>query len=111
MRVLLDECVPARVKQLLTGHAVQTVSEVGWRGRKDELLLEVASQRFDVIVTVDRRFANRSLASQFRIHVLIVRLPNNAIDSFRKVRDQLQTAVSEAKPGTVATLWGSHASS
>ena len=30
MRVLLDECLPRRLKQSISGHEVATVPEMGW---------------------------------------------------------------------------------
>ena len=39
MRVLIDECVPRRVRTHLPGHDVHTVPEMGWSGKKDGELL------------------------------------------------------------------------
>ena len=54
MRVLLDECLPRRLKGSITGHQVVTVPEAGWAGRSNGELLDHARERFDVFVTVDR---------------------------------------------------------
>jgi predicted nuclease of predicted toxin-antitoxin system len=35
MRVLLDECLPERLKEELPGHEVRTAREAGLAGRKD----------------------------------------------------------------------------
>lgn len=32
MRVLLDECVPRKLRRELPGHEVRTVAEMGWAG-------------------------------------------------------------------------------
>lgn len=32
MRVLLDECLPKRLKRYLAGHEVETVTQAGWAG-------------------------------------------------------------------------------
>ena len=53
MRVLLDECLPQSLKSAIRGHAVQTVPEAGWAGRSNGELLLLASEKFDVFVTVD----------------------------------------------------------
>ena len=53
MKLLLDECVPRKVKFLLAadGHECQTAGEAGLAGKENgELLLE-AEKRFDVVVT------------------------------------------------------------
>ena len=39
MRILLDECVPRRLRAELTGHDVHTVPEMGWSGKKNGELL------------------------------------------------------------------------
>jgi predicted nuclease of predicted toxin-antitoxin system len=55
MRVLIDECVPRRVRTHLPGHDVHTVPEMGWAGKKDgELLGLMAGDGFEVLLTVDQ---------------------------------------------------------
>jgi len=39
MRVLLDECLPARLRLDLPGHEVATVPQAGWAGIKNGKLL------------------------------------------------------------------------
>jgi hypothetical protein len=53
MRVLLDECVPKRLRTELTAHAV-TVAEMGWSGIKNGQLLPRAAAEFDCFLTIDR---------------------------------------------------------
>jgi predicted nuclease of predicted toxin-antitoxin system len=55
VRILLDECVPSRLKAAFPGQAVQTVTEAGWRTSKDRPLLLFAQERFDLLVTIDRK--------------------------------------------------------
>jgi hypothetical protein len=55
MRILLDECVPRRLRQELPAHDIRTVPEMGWSGKKNgELLQLMVGQGFDVLLTVDR---------------------------------------------------------
>ena len=50
MRILLDECLPARLRRALPGHDVQTVQGRGWAGIKNgELLRRAVEERFDII--------------------------------------------------------------
>ena len=67
MRILLDECVPARLKRAFPGHAVRTVTESGWRTSKDRPLLTFAQERFDVFVTVDRQLEIENDLTRFRL--------------------------------------------
>ena len=54
MRVLLDECVPKRLRRELPDHVVRTVVEEGWSGIKNGQLLQLAASHFDCFLTVDR---------------------------------------------------------
>ena len=49
MRVLLDECVPRKIRSELPSHNVQTVAEMGWGGTKNGALLRRAASEFDDI--------------------------------------------------------------
>jgi predicted nuclease of predicted toxin-antitoxin system len=42
MKILIDECVPRKLKPFLTGHMCRTVSEAGFSGRKNGALLGLA---------------------------------------------------------------------
>ena len=54
MRLLLDECVPARLSRALAGHEVLTVGKAGWSGVKNGKLLALAAAKFDAFITVDK---------------------------------------------------------
>ena len=54
MRILLDECLPRRLKQAFgTEHEVTTVPERGWAGKQNGDLLTLAAGEFEVFITVD----------------------------------------------------------
>ena len=57
MRVLLDECLPRRLKRDLIGHEVHIVPEMRWSGERNGELLRLAARDFDVFLTVDRAFS------------------------------------------------------
>ena len=57
MRVLLDECVDWRLARHIAGHDVKTARQMGWTTIKNGELLALASQAFDVFVTVDRNLS------------------------------------------------------
>ena len=54
MRLLLDEQVPRRLKRSFAGHNVQTVRDMGWNGKSNGELLELARDEFDAFITLDR---------------------------------------------------------
>src|SRR5947207_12696186 len=80
VRILLDECLPRKLAQELTGHVVETVPQAGWSGVKNgELLLHAATQ-YDALVTVDRRFAEGSTLPPTLLVVMLVAKTNRLED-------------------------------
>ena len=53
MKLLLDECVPKRLKSRLGGHECRTTPEMGWSGKSNGEWLGLAAPHFDVLVTID----------------------------------------------------------
>jgi len=55
MKVLLDECIPRKLKVGLPGHDCRTVPEEGLAGKKNgELLMLAENLGFQVFQTIDR---------------------------------------------------------
>jgi len=54
MKVLLDECMPKRLADRLSGHEVKTVPQMGWAGIKNGELLALAENEFEIFLTVDQ---------------------------------------------------------
>lgn len=101
MRVLLDECLPARLKRALPGHSVRTVPETGWRGSKDGELLRLAAKSFDVFVTIDRSMESQHDLGSFRLGFIIAHVKSNRLLDFQPVLSGLTEAIGKVKPGEV----------
>ena len=54
MYILIDECLPKKLKQELSGHTVFTVQEKGWSGIENGDLLRIAEKECDVWLTADK---------------------------------------------------------
>lgn len=100
MRVLLDECLPARLKRAFPGHAVKTVPEAGWRRSKDAGLLRLAAGSFDVFVTIDRNMERQDVSS-LRLGLIIAHVRSNRLLDFQPVLSDLAEAIRKVKPGEV----------
>jgi predicted nuclease of predicted toxin-antitoxin system len=73
MKLLLDECVPRRLKNDFEGYDVRTVEEVGLKGLLDAELLSAAGvQQFDVLITVDRRMPFQQNLSQLNLALIVL---------------------------------------
>lgn len=106
MNVLLDECVPARLGRLLSGHLVTTVQRRGWAGIKNGDLLGLADKEFDAFITVDRKLATQQDLTKFKIPVLLIRARTNRLEDIRPLASELLKKLADAKAG-VLTIVGS----
>ncbi len=106
MRVLLDECVPVQVKSDLVGHEVRTVGRMGWAGKKNGELLELAATWFDVFVTVDRGLKHQQNLAGLRLGVVTLVARSNEIEVLRPLIPRLKHAVRKVKPGQVLRVTG-----
>jgi hypothetical protein len=108
VRILLDECVNAGVRAALPGHEVRTVSQMGWRGLKDETLLANGQRQFDVFVTIDRKLEREHDLSQFKMGFIVVQAPSNEINSYQPMFSELMAATERVKAGEVVHLAHPH---
>jgi predicted nuclease of predicted toxin-antitoxin system len=83
VKVLLDECVPARLGRLLMDHSVSTVARQGWAGIKNGDLLALAEKEFDLFITVDRKISTQQDLTKFKIPVLLLRARTNRLEDIR----------------------------
>lgn len=79
MRLLLDECIPARLRRALLPHEVSTVVIEGWSGIKNGELLSLAAQRFDALITVDKNLPYQQNAAALPLAVIILDARSNEL--------------------------------
>ena len=106
MRVLLDECLPRRLKRELVGHEVSTAPEMGWASKKNGQLLSLAQVDFDIFLTSDRNLSHQQNLSTFDIAVVVLVAPSNRIDDLRPLVPRVLEVLPTAKRGAV-TIVGS----
>ena len=72
MRILLDECLPKRLKRDLAGHDARTVPEMGWASKRNGELLTLAQADFDVFLTVDRNLSFQQDLGRLKLGVVVL---------------------------------------
>jgi hypothetical protein len=71
VKILLDECVPAQVRNALTGHDVTTVQLQGWTGIKNGVLLTAAEAAgFDLFILADKNLRHQQNLTGRRLAIL-----------------------------------------
>ena len=106
MRVLLDECLPRRLKRELVAHEVRTVPEMGWASKRNGELLALAAAKFDVFLTVDRNLSYQQDVSTFDIAVVVLVARSNSIDEVRPLVSQILEALANSKRDRVTLVGG-----
>lgn len=54
MKILLDECVPLPVCEILDQHDCRTAQKMGWKNIENGTLLDLAEGEFDLFITADQ---------------------------------------------------------
>lgn len=85
MRVLFDECVPAPLANDLIGHEVFTVEDAGLKGLKNGALLTAASEKYDVLITVDRGYEHQQNVSALPLAVLLLYTRTNKLEHLQEL--------------------------
>jgi predicted nuclease of predicted toxin-antitoxin system len=98
MRVLLDECVPRRLRSELTDHTVLTVTEMGWSGIKNGQLLAKAAESFDCLLTVDANLQYQQASSSLLVSVLVVRAHTNQLADLVILAPKIRDALTKLQP-------------
>ncbi len=106
MRLLLDECVPRRLRRELSGYDVQTVREAGWAGLKNGVLLRTADGTFDALITVDQGIVYQQNLSGLRISLIVIAAASNDIDDLRPLVPAVRMALNTLQAGVVIRVSG-----
>ena len=101
MRVFLDDCVDWRLARDIVGHDVRTARQMGWTTIKNGALLALASDHFDVFVTVDRNLSFQQNLNTFSIAVVVLQAKTNRLADLRPLAPKLVAAIQSARPGAV----------
>jgi predicted nuclease of predicted toxin-antitoxin system len=99
-KLLLDESLPHKTRELLSEHQVFTVAFLGWTGIKNGHLLDAAERDgFDVLMTSDQGFPHQQNL-QGR-HLSVVLLPTPDWNVIKAQKEALSIAIERASPGAV----------
>ena len=106
MRVLLDECLPRRLKHSIIGHEVVTVPEAGWAGRNNGELVRLSEGQFDVFLTIDQNLPAQQNLSHTNLAVVVLVGRSNRFDDLEPLTTQLLQVLESIRPGQVVRLGG-----
>ncbi len=106
MKLLLDECLPRKMKFLFlhSGHQCETVREAGFGGKENGELLSLAEGKFDVLITVDKSLKHQQNISDRNIAILVIRAASNDIDDIRPHFPKMLVVLQSVRPGQIVEV-------
>ena len=106
MRILLDECLPARLRRDLPGHQVLTVPQAGWAGIKNGELLSLIAEsgQCDVFLTMDKSLPHQQQLQRLPFAVVVLRAKSNRFEDTHPLMPETLRRLAEFLPGSVCVL-------
>lgn len=105
MKLLLDECVPRKLKPYLRGHECQTAREAGLAGLSNGALLDAAERLgFRALITLDRGFPYQQNLRGRQIVIAILRARSSRVTALRSLVPACLDAIEAADPGTAVQI-------
>lgn len=104
MRVLLDECLPKRLKLAFREHTFSTVPEMGWAGKTNGELLQLAKGKFDAFVTVDQNLQYQQNLKDSGIAIVLLVVENSRYETFRPLIPKVQQILNTISTGQLVRL-------
>ena len=91
MKILLDECVPRQLDQVVTDDECATPQDRGWAGLTNGELLRRAKEEFDLFITSDQNIRyQQNLAGP---HISILQLSINDLRRIQAAAAAIRSAV------------------
>ena len=105
MKLLLDECLPRKLKREFTGHEVFTIDEASFKGLKNGELIRSASERgFEVLVSVDKNIEHQQNKENLPLAILVLSAKNNRIESLLPLMTEALEVLENIKTGDIITI-------
>ncbi|MGE0697846.1 MAG: DUF5615 family PIN-like protein [Hyphomicrobiaceae bacterium] len=104
VKVLLDACIPHRLRRMLGELDVETAQHVGLDRISDGALLAAIDGTYDVLVTRDRNLTYQQTIAGRTIAVIVIRSLDQSPAAFYALLPSLKAAIAGARPGTVTLV-------
>jgi predicted nuclease of predicted toxin-antitoxin system len=101
MKILIDECLPKKLKREFPDHDVSTVEDMGWKGKKNGELLSLIEQEFEVFVTIDSNMSNQQKLSKYKIAYVFLSAKTNRLEDVKPFIPEVLEKLDELKTGDI----------
>lgn len=103
-RVLLDECLPKKLKRELPDDVVAMVQEMGWSGKKNGELMKLARGQFEVFLTSDQNLRYQQNLAYADAGVIVLVALSNRIEALRSLMPKVNQVLLTVEAGEVIEI-------
>ena len=101
MKILLDECVSRKVKNILTEFEVYTVAEMGFSGLKNgKLLTQAEKNGFDIVLTIDKNIDSQQNISKYALSLVILNVLKSNVRYFEALIPEFKSQIHSFQKGS-----------
>ena len=104
MKLLLDECVPRRLKHDFVGYEISTIDEAGFKGLKNSKLISATNGIFEVLITVDKNIEYQQNKKDLPIAIIILSANSNRYESFSPLISEALKILEIIKSGEIIKI-------
>ncbi len=106
MRILVDECLPARIKHSFTKHGYEcrTVQEIGYGSKRNGELLSLAEGKWEVLLTNDKNLKHQQNMTGRRISILVFRARSNRLADLLPLVPQSLEVLDTIQEGQIVEI-------
>ena len=107
MKILLDESLPRKLKyDFGVEHAVLTIRDIGWLGKKNgELLSLMIDNGFEIFVTVDRNLQYQQNLERLSNTIIVLCAIDNRRETLQKLIPKLLDKLAEGNLQNVIEIF------
>jgi hypothetical protein len=98
VRLLLDESLPGPLTDLLVGHDVRTVTQMGWTSLGNGALLRQAAAESDALLTADQNIEFQQNLKTLPMAVVVLVANTNRIESLEPLIADLLRVLETLRP-------------
>ena len=102
--MLLDECVPKRLKREFSDYEISTVDEAGFKGLKNGNLIRAADGKYDVLITVDKNMRYQQNISKLPLAIIVLSSFSNRFESLMPLVPKALESLKNIKIGEIITF-------
>lgn len=97
MKILIDECLPRRLKTLLKPAATFTVQDMGWGGEVNGSLISLAiNSGFTVFITVDKNLQHQNRLAKYEMAMIVLDISRNKFEFIEPLKPKIIAALAGA---------------